>query len=241
MGLRLKLYECKVKYHPASLYHARMTAQITEIKPNKKHPGRASVMVDGKFVISMSFMRIDDMGLAVGMAWDDTLAATAVRAKAVEKATKAAMNRLNRRPMSRKQLRDKLIEKEHAPDIIDEVLDKAQAVGALDDENYARTLTRELTVHRAAGPAMLRVKLRAKGIDRQVIDEIVREFEQSDVQLEQALKFGQKKMRGLARYDAVTKKRRLWGALARRGYGRDAIEAAMNQLLSGDDEQDDFY
>lgn len=218
-----------------------MAAVITDIKPSSKNPGRASIMVDGKFALSMSHRRIDDMGLVIGMPWDDTLAAKAVRGKAIEKATKAAMNRLNRRPMSRKQLQDKLLEKEHAPDIVQEVLDKAQAVGALDDDNYARTLARELTVHRAAGPAMLRVKLRAKGIERQVIDTIVREFEQSDVQLEQALKFGQKKMRGLKRYDAVTKKRRLWGALARRGYGRDAIEAAMNELLSRENEHEEQY
>jgi regulatory protein len=209
-----------------------MAGVITDIRPSSKRPERASVMVDGKFAISLSHRRIDDMGLAVGMNWDDTLAAQVVRARLVEKATKAAMNRLNRRPMSRRQLQQKLLEKEHPPDIVNEVLDKAQAVGALDDEAYARTLARELTLHRHAGPAMLRMRLRAKGIDRAVIDVIVSEIEQSDTQMEQALRLARKKIRSLTRCDAMTRKRRLWAAMARRGYSRDVMETVLNELLS---------
>lgn len=221
------------------MYHGGMPGVITDIRTSRKHPSRASIMVDGKFALALSHQRIADMGLAPGMAWDDTLAAQMVHAKAVDKATKAAMNRLNRRPMSRAQLRRKLIEKEHAPEVVDLVLDKAQAVGALDDENFARTLAREYTLHRHAGPAMLRVKLRAKGIEREVIDRIVGEFEHDDIQLEQALRLGSKKIRSLSRCDGHTRKRRLYGALARRGYTRDVIEQVMSQLLEDRDDGDD--
>lgn len=215
-----------------------MTRRITQIRTSTKNPAKASILVDGKFAVSLSHRQIEMMGLVEGMPWDDTLAARAVEARAYEKAMKAAMNRLNRRPMSRKQLQDKLIEKEHDPAIVARVLDKAQEAGALDDEAYARTLTRELTLHRSAGPAMLRVKLRAKGIERSVIDTIVAEFEASDTQHEQALKLGKKKLRSLSRCDGPTRKRRLWGALARRGYSRDAIEAAMNELLREERDED---
>lgn len=213
-----------------------MPGVITEIRTSRKNPSRASILVDGKFVMTLSHLRISDMGLAIGMAWDDTLAAELLQAKAMDKATKAAMNRLNRRPMSRSQLRKKLIEKEHTPEVVDQVLDKAEAVGALNDENFARTLAREYTLHRHAGPAMLRVKLRAKGITREVIDAIVSEFEQDDIQVQQAMRLGEKKLRSLSRCDGPTRKRRLYGALARRGYTRDVIEQVMNELLSDREE-----
>jgi regulatory protein len=209
-----------------------MSGVITEIRPSNRNPARASILVDGKWVVSLTHAQVAELGLQMGMPWSDKLLARISHTKAFDKAMKSAMNRLNRRPMSRKQLQDKLLEKGHDPAIVTQVLDKVQSIGALNEDTYAQTLAREYTLHRHAGPAMLRMKLRAKGIDRQVIDRIVAEFEQSEVQFEQALRLAKKKVRSMKRLDAQTRRRRLWGALARRGYSRDAIEEAMNQVLN---------
>jgi regulatory protein len=221
-----------------SRYHVDMSQVISEIRPSTRNPARASILVDGKWVVSLTHVQVAELGLQAGMPWNDRLLAKISHTKAYDKAMKSAMNRLNRRPMSRRQLQDKLLEKGHDPAIVTQVLDKVQAIGALNEDTYAQALAREYTLHRHAGPAMLRMKLRAKGIDRQVIDRIVAEFEQSDVQFEQALRLAKKKVRSMKRLDGPTRKRRLWGALARRGYGRDAIEAAMQQVLQDHDDDD---
>lgn len=209
-----------------------MNGIITEIRPSTRRPDKASIIVNGKFAMSLSHHQINEAGLVVGSIWDENLAVQIVHHKAIEKAGKTAMSRLNRRPMSRNQLKQKLIDKGYTSDIVVKVLDKLEASGALNDLAYAKALAHELVTYRYAGPALLRLKLRTKGITERIATTVVSEYSQPDTQLEQALRLGTKKLRVLSRYDSPTQKRRLWNALARRGYDHGIIKTVLRKLIN---------
>lgn len=213
--------------------------RITAIAPTKRDPQRGMLKVDGKVVATLSYKLIADMGLGVDDLWTDELARRVERAAAFDKALKAAMNRINRRAMSSGQLGMKLKEKEHGEEAIADVVEYLTELGVLDDRAYGEALMRELVGRKPAGPSLLRQKMYQKGLRRELIDELVREYVENNDQGELALKFALVKIRSMKRLDVATKKRRLWGALARRGFDSSAIGWAFEELgdLGGEEEQ----
>ena len=79
---------------------------------------------------------------------------------------------------------------------------------------------------------LLKQKLFAKGLDAQLIDELVaRATSDPEEQAAGALEFARKKARTLSHLPAQTQKRRLYGQLARRGFAPDAIRAAIENVV----------
>jgi len=209
-------------------------AQITEIITNPKNPSRASIRVEGKTVATLPRVLISQLGIEVGATWTQSYADEIVDVVAYDKAMRAAMNRLNRRMMSRKQLADKLKELEHAPNIIEKVCARLLEVQVLDDTAYGRALIRQTMARKPAGPKLLYVKLMQKGLDRQLITQLVEEACQGEdhhqTQCDAAVKLIKSKLKSMRKLEAHVRKRRLWGALARRGFESQTIQDAMQQM-----------
>ena len=111
------------------------------------------------------------------------------------------------------------------------VMKKLGELGVVDDENTGRALIREIQSRKPAGPRLLRVKLMQKGLDRALVDRLLAELSPStDESVEGARELAKKKLRSMTRLDAMTKKRRIYGMLARRGFGPDVISQALENL-----------
>lgn len=209
-----------------------MAAQrrITAIVPRPSNPDRLSVRVDGKAVVVLSSARVAELGLQVGQAWDESLAQQADQAAAFDKALKRAMNRLAARAMSRRTLDRKLRDLGYDEPVRQRVLDRLTQLGYLDDEAYARAVIRDILARKPAGPFLLRQKLMQKGLDRDIIDRLVSEELGGVDSVEQAVDLARRRLRQMSRLDPPTRKRRLYGLLARRGFDPDTITAALTQL-----------
>ena len=214
-----------------------MNDAITAIHPTKRDPKRASIKVAGRYVAALPYKTIDELGLAVGMVWDDAIAAQVEQASTFDKAYNQALSRLNRRAMSSHQLNTKLRELEHDEDTRQRVIDRLIELGLIDDEAYGRALIREIQNRKAAGPHLLRSKLMQKGLDRNLIDRLIEETEPDhDDAVNQALELARRKLRSLRQVDTNTQKRRVWGLLARRGFNSDVIATAVQQAIADDDD-----
>lgn len=212
---------------------------ITALSPTKRDPGRLTIKVAGRAVATMQAKRIAELGLEIGMPWTDALAEQVAHAAAFDKAMRAAMNRLNRRAMSRSQLRRKLTDRKLELDVaaVDAALDRLEELDLIDDEAFGRALIAEILRGRPAGPMLLRQKLMQRGLERNLIDRLIAENEPSEeAAIEGAVKLATTKLRSLQRYDAATRKRRLWGMLQRRGFSSDIITSTLSQLDGLDDE-----
>jgi len=214
----------------AIIYHISMSS-ITALTATKRDPSRISIKVDGQYIGTVSANDLLELGIAVGTPWTDELDQQVVVAATFGKALNQGMNRLARRMLSSSQLRRKLRGLDHDDAVIDRVIERLVEIGLLDDVAYGRTLVRELMNRKPAGPALLRAKLFEKGLDRGLIDQVVSEACEAADLVEDAVKLAEKKMRSMSRLDATTQKRRLWGALARRGFDSDTIRKVMDRVL----------
>lgn len=203
---------------------------ITAIKPTQRNPKRVTIRIGRKVVATLPQSKVDELGLAVGQPWDDALAQRVAQAGVYDKALRQAMNRLNRRAMSRRDLDKKLerLEYEHA--VREQVLDRLTEMKFLDDEAYARALIDSTLRRKPAGPQLLRQKLYQKGIGRSLIEKLVGEATDAQDLAPGAVDLARKKLRSMQRLDIDTRKRRLYGLLARRGFNPDTISSVMAEL-----------
>ena len=204
--------------------------KITGIAPTKRDANRAMVKVDGKVFATMTLRLIADLDLKVGMKWTDELRMRVEAAAVFDKAFQSAMRLLSRRPLSEWEVRKKMREKGFEVAAADMVVERLYELNLLDDEAFGRSLIRSLMGRKAAGPGLIRQKCFEKGLSEQVTGELIAEFAGKDDQVEAAMRFAEKKLRGLMRVEPMARKRRLYGALARRGYGGDVVSEVMNRL-----------
>jgi len=212
-------------------------AAIVAIVPTQRDSQRATVRVGragakkGTVVAALSLKHIDELGLKVGMPWDDALAERVANVEKYDKALRQALDRLSRRPYSRRELDTKLRGLEHPPDVRERVLDRLTELGMLDDAAYGRAVIRDTVARKPAGPALLKHKLFQKGIDRSLIDQLAHEATaDDDQQLAAATELAERRLRSMARLEPPVRKRRLYGLLARRGFTPDTIHAALDAL-----------
>ena len=147
----------------------------------------------------------------------------------LQKAKDAAYNYLSYRAQSVKEVRDKLAQKEFAEETIEQVVDDLQRQKLLNDSEFARRFV-EARLGRANGSRKLAQELRRKGIETEIIDEVLGEFAATLDSEERAIGLLGKqawRYRGLERDKA---KRRMLGFLARRGYDAQMARSAVDKV-----------
>lgn len=141
-----------------------------------------------------------------------------------------SMNILGHRPLSRKALGERL-KKDGADEAVTaQTLDKLESLGILNDRQLAEAVVRAELLGKPAGARLLLFKLRRKGIPDALAAQVVAaavgaeapESAQEQAQ-EKAVVFARSRLRGMARLEPLARKRRLYGALARRGLSPDVI------------------
>jgi regulatory protein len=140
---------------------------------------------------------------------------------------------LEARARSVAELRRGLIRKGEPPADVDAAIERLRGAGLLDDGNYARQLTRSKALGAGHSRRRIEQELAKRGVERSVADAAIADvFEEEGVDetasIDQAAR---KKSRSLGALDPTTRQRRLYAFLARRGYGSDAITAAIRRVL----------
>jgi regulatory protein len=141
-----------------------------------------------------------------------------------------ALNLLGRRELSVAQMRDRLADREHGPEEIDEAIGRLLETGALDDRRVAGAYAR--TASKVKGRGRLRVtrELQAMGIARDVIADAVAEvFGDLDERalIQRAI---DKKLRGGRKPSTRQERARLYQFLMRQGFTPAAVVAALKRI-----------
>ncbi len=146
-------------------------------------------------------------------------------------ARQIVLRQLAMAPRSRKQLRDKLTQRDCPDDVAEAVLDRMTEVGLIDDEAFAGMLVRSQQAGRGLAKRALARELRTKGVDdetaRATLDAIDPHAER-----DQAERLVAKKLRSMHGLEAIVQKRRLAGMLARKGYPADLSMAVIRDALA---------
>ena len=139
----------------------------------------------------------------------------------------AAADLIGKRAMSRRDLERKLQEKGASEAEARYAAEWLEAIGALNDAEYAAALVRHYS-GMGYGPARVREKLYEKGVPRELWEDALEELPEESGQVEAFLR---RKLRG--RIPDEKEKRRLTNALLRRGFPWGEVRDAWRRMGEG--------
>jgi regulatory protein len=204
---------------------------ITQISEHPRKPGRYVIDVDGKQVAVVTADALAATKARIGAVVDHRLAVHLNEANELTVAYDRALNLLTFRARSARELHRRLVQKGVTAERADRVITKLREAGLIDDADFARQLTRSKM---SAGASRRRVhqELFKRGVPREVADEAVEQVVTEDglSDAESIERIARKKWRSLASVDELTRRRRLFAFLARRGFDSDDVARVVRQL-----------
>ena len=203
--------------------------KITSIEPYNSSKGFFKIFVDGEYQISLHKSIIEKFSLKEGEEIEDSLLSSLDEAAQVRRARERLLYSLDRRLHSEKELRQKLF-RDYPPKIIDAAIDELKKLGLVDDRAFAIWFADQRKRVNKKGPYAVMRELVLKGVSKDVAREAVDEaFSDEDDEFASALAVAEKYKNDL---DTPKGKNRLYGALARRGFGYGVIKKVMQTLCS---------
>jgi regulatory protein len=207
---------------------------LTGLAPDPRQPGYRLVKVDRGCFASLPGDALDalPLPLTLGVQLSAPMLARLQELADVEAACRAGLRALATRGRARRDLRRRLIQKQHPPRAVDEALARLDAQGLLDDRRFAL----EYAARHAAGgrgPARLLADLLSQGVDRAVADTAVGEaLTEEGIDPDRTLRaVAARRASQLAALAPAVRKRRLLAYLARRGYSGVQVKELVEELL----------
>lgn len=204
----------------------QVAGRITALE-EQKDPQRRSLFVDGEFVLGLDLETVVRLRLRVGQAIDGPLLLQSYQMEQAKRAWDAGLRLLATSPRTRQEVGRKLA-RSYPPELVEQVLERLEGAGWLDDAGYAESYIRS---HRDYGARRLLAGLIRKGVDRNLAGAAVQAALGEVDAAEQARDVATKRLARMGEVDRATAQRRLVGFLARRGFGPDAIQRALAPLL----------
>lgn len=140
------------------------------------------------------------------------------------------LRRLTARAHTRSELERALARKQVPEEAAGRVLDRMEEVGLVDDAAFAEAWVESRQQRRHLSRAALRRELARKGVDAEQADEALAAVDTDD-EYAAALDLARRKARTMTGLDAVTVRRRLAGALGRRGFGAGLARRVVDHVV----------
>ena len=196
--------------------------KISKIEVQKNHKDRVSIFVDDEYYASMYL----DTAVKYGIEKDKELDEDQFKKLLLESdqnlAVSKAVKYLDTALKTTKQIREYLIKKGYDKIVIDHVIEKLKEYKFIDDQAFAEAYVR--TYQNKYGKVMLKNKLFEKGVPKNIIEEILFEYESQEEIIDNLLskKIGTQKLTP----ELLTKCTRF---LAGRGFSFDEINSAIKR------------
>lgn len=141
-----------------------------------------------------------------------------------------ALRFLSYRPRSVKEVRDRLEKKKASPEVIEKVIRSLLSSKFLDDAQFARSWVESRLRSRPKALSILKQELIQKGIQREIIEDILPDRCVTDNEsIKKLVEKAERKYRNL---DPKEQKQKIAAYLGRRGYSWDTISPAIDDYSS---------
>lgn len=195
--------------------------RVTAIKQQVKNLERASIFVDGKYSFSLSLNDLVAEKLKVGLEIDDSTLAALKKKSADGKLKMRSLEWVLSRPHSIREFKDYLKRKKAEPDFIEKLVEEFLKRSYLDDQKFA-VWWRDRSVLKQKSNRAIEFELRGKGVDREVIAEVVGGEEISE---KDRLIASVQKLQNKTRYQDSKK---LTAYLVGRGYSYSLVKEVLS-------------
>lgn len=203
--------------------------------------GRADkihIYIDGEYRLTVDEIFWFSCGLISGDEINEEELTAFEEAAGSRRAFNSALNSLDYRDHSEKEIRAKLLRK-HDADYVEEAIERLIELDLINDERYAENYARELFEHKRFGRMRIISELRAKGISSDIanaaVDELFSEEEPDNIQRIVDI-IGK---RYYNRMNDEVGRKKVFSALHRMGYSFSDIREAMSEF--SDDEYYEDY
>lgn len=204
---------------------------ITDILPQRSRTQPRRVRLSDGFTFPISDDTIVRFGLAKGVVVSDEQVREIRSQEETFQAKQAALAICGRRLRSRKELEEKLREKEFSSEAIEAATTFAAEYGYLDDLNFAQAFIRDQVLRRPVGRQRLQLELQRRGVAKQDIAEALSSvFSDSEQELQLAIAAAKKKLATSRITDPQKRERSLANFLAARGFGWEVVRKVIEEL-----------
>ena len=197
--------------------------RIDRIESSRHKKGRVLVFLEDGACLKITEQELLDFGLRSGDELSPALLAKLKEAAGISNTKATAADLIGKRAMSRAGLEKKLREKGASQAEARYAGEWLEAIGALNDVEYAAILVRHYG-QMGYGPRYVQEKLREKGVPRELWEDALEELPEAAEQID---RFLASKLQG--RDPDQREKKRLTDALLRRGYGWGDVKAGWSR------------
>ncbi len=194
---------------------------VTALEPRRK--SMTAVYLDGEFAMQLDTMTLLENKIKVGMEITDEQLHNLIKKSETSLAKEKALYLITYRDHSRKELENK-IRRSYSPETAEEIADKMQELGLVNDEEYARKYATELLHKKHMSPKAIAYKLKEKGISPEIISLITQELDYDP--LDEIREILERKYSDYSQNEKV--KRRAIAYLQRMGWSWSDIKSVMN-------------
>ncbi len=199
-------------------------SKITSVEPQKKNPKRFNIFLDGQFAFGADEDLIVSYRIIPGKIIEQKDLEKLLFESEVGKLMERMYGLFSVRQRSEKETRDylknlsfkrKLKDREEISDlVIDLLVERLKAKGMINDLEFAKSWVEARRKSKQKGVRALKAELFQKGIDREIIEEVVKEDDGSEEDLAEK---------------ALEKKMKSWKNLERREFKKKALEFLMRR------------
>lgn len=197
--------------------------ELTAAEPRRKH--LTQLYIDGEEAVKIDTDTFESSGLKPGDSLTDEELHALIQSSDAHRAKEKALYLLGHRAHSKKELTEKIARTTQNREAARAAADRMEELGLLDDEDYARRYAQELFTRKRWGPLRVKQALREKGIDPELIADLLQEHGGEDAALENMRALLEKKYPAWA--EDEKERRRAFSALQRLGYPYADIRRAM--------------
>lgn len=194
---------------------------LREIKQTS--PERFTLVFDDGTELKTTLGIITERFIHSGMDFDEDAYNELVSACTLALAKARALRIINARPMSREELRKRLVEKGETPENAETCAEWLCQMGLINDAEYAGSVVRHYAA-KGYGASRIKQELRRHGVSRELWDEAMSQMPEQDEYLARFLRSRLSDPGDRAQVKKVS------DALFRRGYSWDQIKHALNEF-----------
>jgi regulatory protein len=202
-----------------------MVHRITAIEPQQKNPQRVNIYLDGEFAFGLAV--VVAAWLRLGQELGEEKIASLKAQDEHEITYQKALHFLSFRPRSSAEVRQNLSKRGISESLIEEILNRLQSTGLVNDEAFAQAWVENRNTFRPRGKPALRMELRRKGLSDEIVQSVL------DTQVDEAaLAFmtARKYARRLIGLEWPEFRQKLSGFLARRGFSYTTLAPVVSEV-----------
>jgi len=198
---------------------------ISAIEPQKKNPQRVNIYLDGEFAFGLA--AIVAVWLKVGQQLDEAKIERLQSEDELEAVYQKALHFLSYRPRSSTEVRQNLTKRDIPEPLVEATIARLREGGLLNDAAFAQAWVENRSAFRPRSKSALRVELRRKGLDDEVIGSVLEEQVDEEALARQAARKYARRLAGLEWPDF---RQKLGGFLARRGFSYATAAPVVSEV-----------